>query len=256
MQPRKDWYTEILLAFKKGRDSQLKRKMFDFQAVVPVPHLRFSLRPPKETSKKNSSHPKTPLHFGTPSRTVLDVTTSFIRVRLKLVTRAPLMVYHHFLLVQRCHFDSIPIFGKPIRLFSTVWRINPYGYQSWVVKQCETDRNQWCWTRFTEHLGFESHPPTIPLLPLLRQQQALKQPIHDSNDAVEEDPANSLPVFCGKLGHIHHLRWWCFSLLAENPRNIGGLAQAKHIYNYIHIYINTYIYIMCVHIYIYMCVYI
>ena len=52
------------------------------------------------------------------------------------------MVHHHFLLVQRCHFDSIPIFGKPIRLFSTVWRINPYGYQSWVVKQCETDRNQ------------------------------------------------------------------------------------------------------------------
>lgn len=40
----------------------------------------------------------------------------------------------------------------------------------------------------------------------LREQQALQQTIDHCNAAVQEDPANSLPVLLWKLRHIHHLK--------------------------------------------------
>ena len=190
------------------------------------------------------------------------------------------MVHHHFLLVQHCHFDSIPIFGKPIRLFSTVWRINPYGYQSWVVKQCETDRNQWCWTRFTEHLGFESHPPTVPSH--CSHSHCLCSPwTATSVEAADPRqqwccwgrPSQFPSSFLREVGSHTSPQRWCFVFVgwrkskeywrAGPGRTYIQLYTYWYIYTYIYIYTYVYIYIyiytyvyIYVYVYMYICIYV
>ena len=100
-------------------------------------------------------------------------------------------------------------------------------------------------------------PLPLSLLPLLRQQQALKQPIHDSNDAVEEDPANSLPVFCGKLGHIHHLSGGVLVGWRKSKEYWRAGPGQTYIQLYTYIYICIYVYMyMCICVYMYICIYV